>query len=88
MVWALTEWEAFPKIALLLNVEVIRPSGFSFFLCQIPILVRGLLRKSRILRLSLLSPSLLKGRRGGWGLRMPLVLLPIGLPLLPLDLVQ
>ena len=89
MVWALTQLEAFTKIALLLNVEVIRPSGFSFPLRQIPLLVRGLLRKSRILRLSLLlPPSLLKGGRGGWGLGMPLVLLPVGLPLLPLDLVQ
>ena len=89
MVWSLTQWEAFAKIALLLNVEVIRPSGFSFPLCQIPLLMRGLLRKSRILRLSLLLPPyLLKGGRGGWGLGMPLVLLPVGLPLLPLDLVQ
>ena len=88
MVWALTQWEAFAKIALLLNVEVIRPSGFTFPLCQISFLVRGLLRKSRILRRSLLPPSLLKGGWGGWGLGMPLVLLPLGLPLLPLDLVQ
>ena len=89
MIWALTQWEAFTKIALLLNVKVIRPSGFSFPLCQIPFLVWGLLRKSRILRLSLLlPPSLLKGGRGGWGLGMPLVLLPVGLPLLQLDLVQ
>ena len=83
MVWALTKWEAFAKIALLLNVEVIRPSGFSFPLCRIPLLVRGLLRKSRVLRLSLLlPPSLLKGGRGGWVLGLPLVLLPVGLPLL------
>ena len=58
-VWALTQSEMFAKIALLLNVEVIRPSGFSFPLCRIPLLVRGLFRKSRILRLSLLPPSLL-----------------------------
>ena len=62
MVWALTQWEAFPKIAFLLNVDVIRPSGFSFPLCQIPFLVRGLLRKSRILRLSLLLPPSLRER--------------------------
>ena len=89
MVWALTQWEAFSTIVLLLNVEVIHPSGFSFPLRQILLLMRGLLRKSRILRLSLLlPPSLLKGGRGGWVLGVPLVLLPVGLPLLSLDLVQ
>ena len=89
MVWALTQWGAFPKIAFLLNVDVIRPSGFSFPPCQIPLLVQGLLRKSRILRLSLLlPPSLQKDGRGGLVLGMPHVLLPVGLPLLPLDLVQ
>ena len=89
MVWALTQWEAFAKFALLPYVEVIRPSGFSFPLCQIPFLMRGRLRKSRILRLSLLLPPFLqKGGSGGWVLGLPLVLLPVGLPLLPLDWVQ
>ena len=69
MVWALSQGEAFTKIALLLNVKVIRPSGFSFPLWQIPLLMRGLLRKSPILWLFLLPPSLLKGGRGGWGLK-------------------
>ena len=52
------------------------------------LLVRGLLRKSRTLRLSLLLPSFLQkgGFSGGGGLEMHLVLLSMGLPLLPLDL--
>ena len=63
------------------------PSGSFFPLRRCPFLMRGLLRKSRTLGLPLLlSPSLQNGgMRWGGGSRDALVLLPEGLPLLPLD---
>ena len=48
------------------------------------LLVRGLLRKSRTPWLPLLPPPPLQ--EGGRCLRMHLVLLPVGLPLIPLDM--
>ena len=67
-------------------------SPFRLFvpLRRCPFFLRGLLRKSRTPGLPfLLSPFLQKGgMRGGGRSRGALVLLPEGLPLLPLDFVQ
>ena len=63
-------------------------SPFRLFLPlrRCPFLMRGLLRKSRTPGLPLLlPPSLQKGGMRGGGSRDALVLLPEGLPLLPLD---
>ena len=81
MVWSLTQWEAFAKIVLAECRGHFALQAFFFPLCRIPFLVWGLL-KSRILWLSLLFPSLLKGGRRGGASGCTLFLLPVGLPLL------
>ena len=82
---SLTQWEAFAKIVLAERRSLFVLQAFSFPLCRIPFLVRGLLWKSRVLRLSLLLSLPSEGREKRGGLGMHLVLLPVGLPL-PLDL--
>ena len=86
--WSSAQWEAFAKKrSYAERKRSARPSGSSLPPAPKTSPRAGILRKSRTPRLPLLLPPFLQkdGLRGG-GFGMYLVLLPVGLPLLPLDL--